>query len=158
MKLSSYCLHDLKMIIFYWGHARLIFYQSYGPLEIFQQWVLSLQLLLQFLVDFNDTFQLLFPWPEEGHIKLRSHLTAFYQNYSLLPFITIEKPCQHNILINTWARILIIRTWLRINIYMTWLTFEHIPWNIEWVMPLLRLCNYNSRKILSTRYLENCWS
>ena len=25
MKLSSYCSHDLKMIIFYWGHAQLIF-------------------------------------------------------------------------------------------------------------------------------------
>ena len=28
MKLSSYCFHDLKMIIFYWGHARLSFTRS----------------------------------------------------------------------------------------------------------------------------------
>ena len=25
MKLSSYCSHEMKMIIFYWGYARLIF-------------------------------------------------------------------------------------------------------------------------------------
>ena len=35
----------------------LDFYQSYGgPLAIFQQKVLPLQFLLQFLVDLNDTF------------------------------------------------------------------------------------------------------
>ena len=56
------------------------FYQSYGPLTIFQQLVLSLQLLLQFSVDFSETFRLLFPLPEEDHIIQRSRLTACYQS------------------------------------------------------------------------------
>ena len=60
-----------------------------------------LQILMQILVDFNDTFQLWFQGPEEGHIKQRSRLTAFYQGYGPFPFITIGKPCQHNILIPT---------------------------------------------------------
>ena len=89
MKLSSYCSHDLKMIIFLLRSCSTDFYQSYFFffffLAILQQQVLSLQLLLQFSLDFNDIFQLLFPWPEENHIILRSHLTAFYQSYGPLP-------------------------------------------------------------------------
>ena len=65
------------------------FYQSYGPLTIFQQWVLSLQLLSQFPVDFSETFQLLFSWPEEDHIIPRSCLTAFYQTYGPLSVLAI---------------------------------------------------------------------
>ena len=78
------------------------FYQSHGPLAIFNsksclcnssssfQWILmkpsnySLQLLLQFSVDFNKTFQLLLPWPEEDHINSRVRLTAVYQRHAPL--------------------------------------------------------------------------
>ena len=92
MKLSSYCSHDLKMIIFYRGHARLIF-TSYDPLSFFQQFVLSLQVLLQFSLDFAETSQLFFPLPEYGHIIQRSHITDFYLNYrplSALAILSIE--------------------------------------------------------------------
>ena len=57
-------------------------------------------------------------------IFYRGDWTDFYQSYGPLPFISIEKPCQHNILITTWARILIFGIWPRINIYITLLTFE----------------------------------
>ena len=59
------------------------------------QWILmkpsnySLQLLLQFSVDFSETFQLLLPWPEEDHIILRLCLTAFYQSYGPLSVLAI---------------------------------------------------------------------
>ena len=46
--------------------------------------ILSLQLLLQFSRDFDETFQLLFPWPEDDHILSRSCSTDFYQSYSPL--------------------------------------------------------------------------
>ena len=126
IKLSSYCFHDLKMIIFYWGHARLIF------TRVMALWQFSILNLVSAtpLAVFNRFFQLLFPWLEEDHIKPRSLLTAFCQSYGPLSFITIEKPRQHNILITTWARILIFGIWLRINVYMTWLTCEQSPWNI----------------------------
>ena len=65
------------------------FYQSYGPLTIFQQLVLSPQLLLQFSRDFDETFQLLFPRPEDMHIISRSHLTTFYQSYGPLTVLAI---------------------------------------------------------------------
>ena len=112
---------------------------------------------MQFLMDFNDTFQLLLPWPEEDHIKSRSHLTAFYQSYGPLPFILIEKPCQHNILITTWARILIFGKWLKINVHMTLLTFEKFHETLSELCPFYDFA-YNNRKILSTRYLKNCLS
>ena len=48
MKFSSYCFQGLKKIIFYLGYARLIFTRVMVSLEIFQQQVLSQQLLLQF--------------------------------------------------------------------------------------------------------------
>ena len=86
MKLYSYCSHDLKMIIFYRGHARLIF-TSYVPSTIFQQYVLSLQLLLQFSVDFSESSQLLFfQLSEEDHILQRSRLTAFIRVKALSQF------------------------------------------------------------------------
>ena len=46
--------------------------------------ILSPQLLLQFSKDFDETFQLLFPWPEDDHILLRSYSTDFYQSYGPL--------------------------------------------------------------------------
>ena len=39
--------------------------------------ILSLQLLLQFSRDFDETFQLLFPLPEADHILSRSCSTDF---------------------------------------------------------------------------------
>ena len=44
--------------------------------------ILSPQLLLQFLRDFDETFQLLFPLPEDDHMLSRSCSTDFYQSYS----------------------------------------------------------------------------
>ena len=99
----------------------------------------------------------MFPRPEEDHIIPRSHLTAFYQSYGPLPFITIEKPCQHNILITTRARILIFGIWLKINVYMTLLTFEKFHETLSELCPFYDFAN-NNRKILSTKYLENCLS
>ena len=107
MKLFSYCFHDLKMIIFYQGHAQLSFTRVTVLRQFFNsksclcnsscsfQWILmkpsnySLQLLLQFSVDFSETFQLLLPWPEEDHVIPRSHLTAFYQSYGPLSVLAI---------------------------------------------------------------------
>ena len=40
-------------------------------------------------VDFSETFQLLFQWPEEDHIIPRSGLTAFYQSYGPLSVLAI---------------------------------------------------------------------
>ena len=48
-----------------------------------------MQFLSQFSVDFSETFQLLFPGPEEDHIIRRSRLTAFYQSYDPLSVLTI---------------------------------------------------------------------
>ena len=36
-----------------------------------------------------ETFQLLFPWPEDVHIIPRSRLTAFYQSYGPLSVLAI---------------------------------------------------------------------
>ena len=47
------------------------------------------QLLAQFSVDFSETFQLLFPCPEEDHIIPRSRLTAFYKSYGPLSVLVI---------------------------------------------------------------------
>ena len=69
------------------------------------------------------------------HIGPRSHLTAFYKSYGHLPFITIDKSCQHNILITTWARILIFDIWLSINVYMTWLFFSKLQETLSELCP-----------------------
>ena len=89
MKLSSYYSHELNMIIFYQGHVLLIFIRVLDFWQLCQQSVLSLQLLLQFAVDFSKTFQLVFPWPEEDHLIPRSDLTAFYQSYRPLSVLAI---------------------------------------------------------------------
>ena len=98
MKSSSYCSDDLKMIIFYRGHAQLIFIELWPSNNFLIVSLVSATPLAVFN-GFNDTFQLLFPLPEEDHIKSRSYLTAFYQSYGPLPCILIEKPCPHNFLI-----------------------------------------------------------
>ena len=154
MQLSSYSFHDQKMVIS--RSCSADFYQLW-PFNNFSIVSLVSAILLQFLMDFYDTFQLLFPWPEEDHIKSRSHLIAFYQSYGPLPFIIIEKPCQHNILITTWARILIFGIWLRINVYMILLTFEKFHERLSELCPCYDFANTN-RKILSIRYLENSLS
>ena len=59
------------------------------PFNNFQQEVLSPQLLSQFPVDFRETFQLLFSWPEEDHVLPRSRLTASYQSYGPLSVLAI---------------------------------------------------------------------
>ena len=46
--------------------------------------ILSPQLLLQFSRDFDETFQLLFPWPKDAHILSKSCSTDFYQSYGPL--------------------------------------------------------------------------
>ena len=58
MKLSSYCFHDLKIIIFYRGPAQLLF-TSYGPLSSlsFRRHNLVSATLLQLSRDFDETFQ-----------------------------------------------------------------------------------------------------
>ena len=43
--------------------------------------ILSPHLLLQFSRDFDETFKLLFPSPEDDHIISRSCSTDFYQSY-----------------------------------------------------------------------------
>ena len=69
MKLFSYCSH--KMIIFYrLVFTRVIAFGNFSNVNI------SLQLVLQFSVDTSETFQLLFPLPEEGHIIPRACLTV----------------------------------------------------------------------------------
>ena len=86
MKLSSYCSYDLKMIIFYRGHAQLIFTRVIALWQFFNS-KSRLQFFLQFSVDFNETFQLLLPWSD--HIIRRSRLTAFYQSYGPLSVLAI---------------------------------------------------------------------
>ena len=46
--------------------------------------ILSPQLLLQFSRDFDETFQLLFPRPENSHVLSRSCSSDFYQSYGPL--------------------------------------------------------------------------
>ena len=78
------------MIIFYRGHSRLIFTRDMALWRFFN----SKSCLCNsscISVDFSETFQLLFPWPEEDHILTRSRLTAFYQSYgplSVLGFLS----------------------------------------------------------------------
>ena len=83
MKLSNYCSHDLKMIIFYRGHAQLIFTRVMAR-DNFS--TVSLVSATPFAVseDFSETFQLLFPW---------SCLTAFYHSngpLSVLAILSVE--------------------------------------------------------------------
>ena len=59
------------------------------PFNNFSTVSLVFALLLQFSADFSETFQLLFQWSEEDHIKSRSGLTAFYQNYGPLSVLAI---------------------------------------------------------------------
>ena len=66
MELSSYFSHDLKMIIFYRGHAVLIFTKVISLcffffFVFFLYEVLALQHYLQFSMNLDETFQLLFP-------------------------------------------------------------------------------------------------
>ena len=71
------------------------FYQSYGPLSVLanhQQKFLSPQLLLHFSRDIDETFLLLFPWPEEDHIVSRSCSTDFYHSYGPLAIFN-SKSC-----------------------------------------------------------------
>ena len=46
--------------------------------------IMSPHLILQFSRDFDETFQLLFPLPEDVHILSRSCSTDFYQSYGPL--------------------------------------------------------------------------
>ena len=75
----------------YRGYAWLFIYQNYGPLSdlviLSKQKFLSPQLLLHFSRDFDETFQLLFPWPEVDHILLRSCSTDIYQSYGPLAIV-----------------------------------------------------------------------
>ena len=97
MKVSSYCFHDLKMIIFYLGHARLIFTR-----------VMVLWLFLNSkscLCNSCCSFQwiLMIPFSYCSHdlkriILYRGSLECFVQELWPFSIITIGKPCQHNIL------------------------------------------------------------
>ena len=82
------------------------FYKSYGLLAIFQQYVLSLHQLPYsscsfqwILVDVSETFQLLFPWPEEDHnyteVMLDCFLSEFWFFVSFSHFIN-RCSCLHN--------------------------------------------------------------
>ena len=53
------CSHDLKMIIFYRCHAQLIFTRVMAFWQLFNSLVSATPLAV--LVDFSETFQLLFP-------------------------------------------------------------------------------------------------
>ena len=126
MKLSSYCSHDLKMIIFKSEVMLSWFLSELWPFSNFLIVSLVSATPLAVFSGFYDTFQLLFPWPEEDHIKSRSPPDCFLPE--LWPFAIYKnwkKTCQHNILITTWARILIFGIWLRINIYMTLTTLKN---------------------------------
>ena len=70
---------------------------SYDPLTIFHKETLSPQLLLQFSVDFSETLQFLFPWPEEDHIIWRSCSTdlMFTRAMALWLFFN-SKSCFYN--------------------------------------------------------------
>ena len=84
IKLSRYCCHEDAHILS--RSCSADFYQSYDPLTIVHQLVLSPQLLSQFSVDFSETFQLLFPRPDQDHIIPKSCLTAFTRVMALCQF------------------------------------------------------------------------
>ena len=89
MKPSSYYCHDLKRIILYRGHAWLLFTRPLSVLAIYQQKFLSPQLLLHFSRDIDETFQLLFPWPEDDHMLNAFNLNNFEIAFSRKLFLTI---------------------------------------------------------------------
>ena len=163
MKLSSYCFYDLKMIIFYWGHAWLI---STRVMALWQ-FVKGTSCLCNSFCSFQWILRIppvINPMTWRGSYYTVVTLDCFLlEILPIIAIITIEKPCQHNILRTTWARFLIFGIWLRINVYMTCLTCEQIPWKIDWLTelcPFLQLWHYSSRKTLSTWYLElelGCW-
>ena len=68
------------------GFVRLSFRSSFLPSvsPSVVDTILSPHLLLQFSRDFDETFQLLFPSPEDDHIISRSCSTDFYQSYGPL--------------------------------------------------------------------------
>ena len=74
-----------------------------------------LQLLLQFLRDFDETFQLLFPWPEDDHILSRSCSTDFYRVIALWQFFN-SKSC----LCNSSCSFQRILVKLSVIVAMTW--------------------------------------
>ena len=154
MKLSSYCCHGLKMIIFYWGLARLIFTRVIALWQFFE----SKSCLCNSFCIFQ--WILMIPSSYCSHdlkriILYHSHAWLFFTRVMALAIITKEKLCQHNILRTALTKILIFCIWLRINVYMTWLISEQIPW--QSYTPLW-LWHYSYRKTLSAWYLENCLS
>ena len=88
MKLSRYCCHDLKMIIFYWGHAELIFTRVMTLQQFFNSKVC--------LCNSSCSFQWILVKPSnycyhdlKRIILYRSRLTIFYQSYGPLSVLAI---------------------------------------------------------------------
>ena len=115
MKLSSYCFHVLKMIIF--TEVMLDwFYQSYGPLAFFNsksclcnsscsfQWILITCIPSTYCS--HDLKRIILYRGCVWLLCTRVMALCHYNNSKTLPTLYLE---------NAWARILIVGIWLRIN-------------------------------------------
>ena len=94
MKLSSYCFQGWRWsyfieVMLYWFLPKLF------PFLIFFLYeVLALQHCLQFSMNLDETFQLLFPWPEEAHIIPRCTWLLFLQD--LWPLVSFSHVANRN--------------------------------------------------------------
>ena len=124
MKLSSYCSHDLKMCIFYGGHARLIFMPPTSKklrahiglgLSVRQSICPSVRLsvsLWQLRNSRTAYARILKLYMWHVHEKLMDLYFFFpppvLSLWSYAPFLTMyEQPCEQNILRTAKATILI---------------------------------------------------
>ena len=84
----------LKMIIFWRGHAVLLFTKVISLSYFCLYEVLALQDCLQFSMNLDETFQLLFPLPEEAHIIPRCTWLLFLQD--LWPLVSFSHVANRN--------------------------------------------------------------
>ena len=95
-------LYGKVMPLFRLGHKKLVNMITWEPLELgFSYLAYGLGLM--------------FRWPDKLLSEFREILTKFCPFFDFT-IIAMEKPCQHDILRTTWARILIFGIWLRINV------------------------------------------
>ena len=96
--------------------------------------ILSPQLFLQFLRDYDETFQLLFPWPEDDHFFWGNARLIFTRVIALWQFFN-SKSCLCNsscsfqwILVNPFSYMYCCHNLKRIILYQghTWLLFTRV--------------------------------
>ena len=125
---NQYCSHDQKRIILSKRSCsiRVMTLCHFQPFS--QQKFLSPQLLLQFSRNFIETFQLLLPWSEDNHIKIRMCAARYYQSYCPLSFFNnnLVSSSSHAAFIGFWSSLPVIVLMTIIYLGLAWLLISRI--------------------------------